>query len=246
MDMIRLENVTLELGGKKVLYNISLRLHEGETKVILGPSGAGKTTILKAMLGLLRPQSGRVTVCGVELTRLRERDIIPVRRQIGMIFQGNALFDSLSVAENILFFVRENNRMSDAEMDQIVEDMLQLCNLGAIGSLMPDELSGGMRKRVAIARALAFHPKIILYDEPTTGLDPINAKMITDVMNKLSSERHVGSIVVTHILRDAYSVADSVAMIKEGVIVFDGSFDEIRSSQESFIQEFLTEINYSD
>lgn len=246
MDLIRLENVTLELGGKKLLDGVNLSLHEGQTKVILGPSGAGKTTILKVILGLLKPQSGLVSVCGIELSRLSEKEIIPVRRQIGMVFQGNALFDSLSTAENILFFVRENNRMSEAEMDRIVGDMLQLCNLGPIGSLMPEELSGGMRKRVAIARAIAFHPKIILYDEPTTGLDPINAKTITDVMNRLHEERNMGSIVVTHILRDAFSVADSVSMIKEGTIVFDGSLEEIRSSKETFIQNFLAEINYSD
>ena len=246
MDIIRLENVTLGFGNTPVLENVSLSLKEGQTKVILGPSGAGKTTILKVILGLWKPQAGRVYVCDREISKLTEKQIIPVRRQIGMVFQGNALFDSLTVAENILFFVRENNRASDAEMDQIVNEMLRLCNLGLIGDLMPEELSGGMRKRVAIARALAFRPRIILYDEPTTGLDPINSKAITDVMNRLHTERNVASIVVTHILRDAFSVADSVAMIKDGRLLFDGSLADIRSSQETFIKSFLAEINYSD
>ncbi len=237
--MITLENVTFRIGNQTILDNVSLHVPKCNTMVVIGPSGAGKSTLLKVILGLLKPQSGKVWVDGQEVTQLREKQIIPIRRKIGIVFQGNALFDSLTVAENISYFLKENNSVDEETLDGVVQDMLQFFNLGDIGDLMPEELSGGMRKRVALARAIAFNPKIVLYDEPTTGLDPINAKTITDHIHKLKIEKCVTSVVVTHVLRDAFAVADGVAMIRNGKIVFNGSLDEIRSAEEAYIKEFL-------
>jgi phospholipid/cholesterol/gamma-HCH transport system ATP-binding protein len=236
-----LRNVSLWFGDLPVLDDISLDVYEGETKAVLGPSGAGKSSLLKIILGLLKPHSGSVWVNGQETTHLSERELIPIRREIGMVFQANALFDSLTVAENITFFLREKGRFDEQLLENVVREQLECCNLGDIGESLPEELSGGMKKRVAVARALAFGPKILLYDEPTTGLDPINAGMITELIKKLQTEKHVTSVVVTHVLRDAFAVADSVAMLCRGKIVFDGSVGELRSSDQVFIRDFLGE-----
>lgn len=237
--MIRLENVSLTLGDQKILDNVSFSVEKSQTKAIIGPSGAGKSTILKVVLGLLRPQSGSVWVDGKEISHLPEKEIIPIRRTMGIVFQANALFDSLTVGENIGYFLKENNHVDGKRLKEVIQEQLNFFNLGDIADLTPEELSGGMKKRVAIARAIAFHPNIVLYDEPTTGLDPINAKVITDHMVKLKKEKCVTSIVVTHVLHDAFIVADSIAMINDGNIVFDGAVEEFRASQQSLIQEFL-------
>jgi phospholipid/cholesterol/gamma-HCH transport system ATP-binding protein len=191
------------------------------------------------VLGLLKPQSGRVWINGQEITHLEEKEIIPIRRTMGIVFQANALFDSLSVGENIGYFLKENNHVDNKTLKEVIEAQLNFFNLGDIADLMPEELSGGMKKRVAIARAIAFNPSIILYDEPTTGLDPINAKIIAEHIVKLKKEKCVTSIVVTHVLHDAYIVADTIAMIHDGKFIFDGPVEEFRSSQEAFIQDFL-------
>jgi phospholipid/cholesterol/gamma-HCH transport system ATP-binding protein len=237
--MIRLEHVSLRLGDQQVLDDVSLTVENSQTKAIIGPSGAGKSTILKVVLGLLKPQSGAVWVNGKEITQLAEKDIIPIRRTMGIVFQANALFDSLTVGENIGYFLKENNHVDDERLKEVIQEQLNFFNLGEIADLMPEELSGGMKKRVAIARAIAFNPSIVLYDEPTTGLDPINAKIITEHIVKLKRETHATSIVVTHVLHDAFIVADSVAMIDEGRIIFDGSVEEFRASHHSLIQDFL-------
>lgn len=240
--MIRLDDVTIELEGRKILDSVTLQVNTGETKVMLGPSGAGKSSLLKVILGLWRPNAGRVFVDDVEITSLSEREQMPVRRRMSMIFQGNALFDSLTVAENVGFFLKEHSDMSEGEIATRVDECLEFVNLPDVGGLLPEEISGGMKKRVAIARAIAFHPEIILYDEPTTGLDPINAKTITELILRLKKERKVTSIVVTHILRDAFAVGDSLAVVSEGRVVFDGSPRNILSSKDPFVQDFLSEI----
>jgi phospholipid/cholesterol/gamma-HCH transport system ATP-binding protein len=240
--MIRLENITVEFEGRKILNDVSCTIRDGETKVMLGPSGAGKSSVLKVILGLWRPNSGRVFIDGTNLTDLNEREQMPVRRRMSIVFQGNALFDSLTVAENVAFFLEEHSDMSERQIADRVAECLDFVNLPDAGGLLPEEISGGMKKRVAIARAIAFHPEVILYDEPTTGLDPINAKTVTELIMKLKQERKVTSIVVTHILRDAFAVGDSLAVVNEGKIVFDGSTKDVLKSQDRFVLDFLAEI----
>jgi phospholipid/cholesterol/gamma-HCH transport system ATP-binding protein len=240
--MIRLENITVEFEGRKILDDVTFSVRDGETKVMLGPSGAGKSSLLKVILGLWKPDKGKVFVDGIEITRLSEREQMPVRRRMSMIFQGNALFDSLTVAENVAFFLEEHSDMSETQIGERVQECLEFVNMPDAGDLLPEEISGGMKKRVAIARAIAFHPEIILYDEPTTGLDPINAKSVTELILRLKQERHVTSIAVTHILRDAFAVGDSLAVVNDGKIVFDGSVPEVLSSENRFVQDFISEI----
>ncbi len=240
--MIRLDHVTVELEGRRILEDVSFRVRDGETKVFLGPSGAGKSSILKVILGLWRPAAGSVYVGATDLTRLSERDQMPIRRRMSMVFQGNALFDSLTVAENVGFFLREHSDLSERQINERVMECLDFVNMPDAGRLLPEEISGGMKKRVAIARAIAFHPEIILYDEPTTGLDPINAKTITELITRLKKERRATSVIVTHILHDAFAVGDSLAVIHEGRVMFDGSGEELLAYPDPFVQDFLSEI----
>lgn len=240
--MIRLEHVTVAFEGRKILDDVSFNVHDGETKVVLGPSGAGKSSLLKIILGLWQPNAGAVFVDGTEITHMSEREKMPVRRRMSMVFQANALFDSLTVAENVGFFLQEHSTMGLREIGERVQECLEFVNLPDEGSLLPEEISGGMKKRVAIARAIAFHPEIMLYDEPTTGLDPINAKTVTALILRLKRERRVTSVVVTHILRDAFAVGDSLAVVSDGRIIFDGSAHDLLASTDPFVHEFLSEI----
>ena len=240
--MIRLEHVTVEVEGRRILDDVSCQVRDGEMKVMLGPSGAGKSSLLKIILGLWKPNLGSVFVNGTEITHLSEREKMPIRRNMSMVFQGNALFDSLTVAENVGYFLEEHSDMSPHDIQERVEECLEFVNLQDTQDMLPEEISGGMKKRVAIARAIAFHPEIILYDEPTTGLDPLNAKTITELILRLKEERQVTSVVVTHILRDAFAVGDSLALMNEGRIILDGSPDGLLASHDTFVQNFLSEI----
>ncbi len=240
--MISLDHIVVTADERRILDDVSFRVRDGETKVMLGPSGAGKSSLLKIILGLWRPDAGTVTVDGTDITKLSEREQMPIRRRMSMVFQGNALFDSLTVGENVGFFLREHSDMTDAEVDDRVDECLEFVNLPGTKELLPEEISGGMKKRVAIARAIAFHPEVILYDEPTTGLDPLNARTVTELIMKLKQERSVTSVVVTHILRDAFAVGDSLALLSEGAIVFDGTAEELLASSDPFVQKFVSEI----
>jgi phospholipid/cholesterol/gamma-HCH transport system ATP-binding protein len=240
--MIRLKNICVEMDGRKILDDVSFDVPNGHTKVVLGPSGAGKSSVLKIILGLWKPDSGSVFVDNVDITRLSERQQMPVRRRMSMVFQGNALFDSLTVEENVGFFLAEHSDLPPAEIRDRVDDCLEFVNLPGTNDLLPEEISGGMKKRVAIARAIAFNPEVILYDEPTTGLDPINARTVTELVMKLRTERHVTSVVVTHILRDAFAVGDSLALMDEGRIVSDGLPGALLGSKVPFVMDFLSEI----
>jgi phospholipid/cholesterol/gamma-HCH transport system ATP-binding protein len=237
--MLELKNVTYKANGQVILDNVSLNVKACETKVILGPSGAGKSSILKIVLRLWRPQTGAVYVNGVDITHLTERELIPIRRRMAMVFQGNALFDSLTVEENVGYFLAKHESMKQSEVQARVKECLQFVNLEGTNRLTVEELSGGMRKRVAIARAIASHPDAILYDEPTTGLDPLNAKTITGLIVRLRDERCITSIVVTHMLQDALMVADSIAFINAGKLVTDGPVDKLLECPNPLVRDFM-------
>ncbi len=239
--MIELSHVNLEFAGKVILSDISLSIKKGEVAIILGPSGAGKSSILKIILGLWQPDSGKVLIDGKNIAGLSENDIMPVRRRMGIVFQANALFDSLNVENNVAFFLREHSKLNSKEIKSKVSEILSFVNLKGTEKIYPDQLSGGMKKRVAIARALSFDPEIILYDEPTTGLDPINSKSILDLIKRVS-ERGATSVIVTHILHDAVSIGDTLTVINEGSIVQAGTVHDMLNSDNKFVNDFFYEV----
>jgi len=237
--MIRLENIYLTLGGHQVLKDVSLDIGKGETGVILGASGSGKTTILRIILGLYKPDSGRVYLNGDDLTSLDEDGVYRVRAMMGMVFQSGALFDSLTVGENVAYRLKEQGLLEEYEMEERVLKSLRFVGLDEAVDLMPSELSGGMKKRVAIARGIASNPKLMLYDEPTAGLDPINAYNMNSLINRLRTEEGVTSVVVTHDLISAFTVATRVAVIDEGSIVYTGDKDGLLACEDERVKKFL-------
>ncbi|HUP00373.1 MAG TPA: ATP-binding cassette domain-containing protein [Gemmatimonadota bacterium] len=238
--MIDLEDVHLAFGDKVVLDGVWLEVDRGETLVVMGGSGQGKSTILKIVLALLEPDGGRVYVHGVDVTHANQEVLGEVRRDIGMVFQGGALFDSLTVGENLGFRLREEGGHDDDEIERLVEEKLSFVNLEPeVANLMPAELSGGMRKRVALARAIMGSPRIVLYDEPTTGLDPITSETINELINKLRDQQNVASVVVTHDIGSALVVGDRFAMLKEGKIIFEGSGPEVLETDDDYIRMFI-------
>lgn len=213
MAMIELIDVSKNLGGKQVLDHMNLTVEEGETKVIIGRSGVGKSVTLKHIVRLLEPDEGNVHVEGRDVLALQGKDLNELHMEIGLVFQGGALFDSLTVGENVGFILREHMNMATSEIDKRVKESLALVGLYDVEHYMPADLSGGMKKRVALARAICTRPKIILYDEPTTGVDPITADAINQLIDELHDKLKVTSIVVTHDMRSAYKVADRIAML---------------------------------
>ncbi len=237
--MIQFNNIEKSFEDNKVLNGLSLQVKTGETLVILGRSGCGKSVLLKILLGLIPPDRGEVWIDGVNVTHLDERELIPVRKKIGMLFQGSALFDSLSVGENIAYTLHEHTRLNQTEIDAKVAEALHFVDLQNIEHLMPSELSGGMRKRVALARAMVLQPHVMLYDEPTTGLDPITATTINALIRKTQEQLGATSVVVTHELESAFSVADRIAVINEGRIIAIDQKDNIRNLDNEFVKSFL-------
>jgi len=237
--VIDVEDLTKSFNGNLVLDNLCLHVGDGETIVVIGRSGCGKSVLLKHIVGLLRPDSGRVVVRGQDITQLSERRLDEVRRHFGVVFQGAALFDSLTVAENVAFGLIQHSRMKRNEIDQKVAYCLDLVGMNGAQNKMPAELSGGMKKRVALARAIAFDPSIILYDEPTTGLDPIMADAINELIVCLGKKLSVTSIAVTHDMKSAYKIADRIAMLHNGKIIAVGTPDEIENSPNPIVQQFI-------
>ena len=239
--MIRFEHVDYSIGGRQILENVSFVVEKGTTKIILGPSGIGKSTALRLILGLVRPSRGDIFVDGQSVVHANGDELNRIRQRIGMVFQDGALFDSLTVGENIGYWLLENSHASLDEVEKIAREKLGLVGLdpGLIDS-MPDELSLGMQRRVAIARALAAgQPKVILYDEPTTGLDPITANTINGLIRSLQSRLGITSIVVTHDIHSALAVSDRIAFLYEGGIRFHGTTAEAREAKEPLLRNFL-------
>lgn len=237
--LLELEAVNLSLGDREILHDVSFRVQSGETKVILGASGSGKTTILKLVLGLTRPDRGSIRINGQDITRLSERDLQRCcRQQMAMVFQNAALFDSLTVRENVGYRLWEQGTLPEKDIENIVADSLRFVGLDDVLEKMPGELSGGMRKRVGIARALASGAQVILYDEPTAGLDPINTCLISQLILNLKA-KHATQIVVTHDIETAKRVADSILMIKRGRVVFEGSSADLHRSENPAVRAFI-------
>ncbi len=237
--MIDIRHLSKSFDDHKVLDQVSLTVSAGETMVIIGRSGCGKSVLLKHLIGLLRPDDGQVCVDGQDIAQLTGRPLDELRLKFGMLFQNAALFDSMTVFENVAFPLEEHTTMTAAAIAQRVHECLQLVGLDQVDALSPSELSGGMRKRAGLARALAMSPQIVLYDEPTTGVDPIMGDIINDLIIALRDRLHVTSVVVTHDMRSAYKVADRIAMLYNGTILEVGSPDQIRHSKNAIVQQFI-------
>jgi len=262
--MIEFQNITKSFEDDVVLKDVSFKITRGETKIVVGASGSGKSTILKLMLGLIQPDSGRIIIDDQDITKLTERELVQVRQRIGMVFQEGALFDSLSVRENVGYRLYEERKLTEDEIDIAVQRLLGFVGLEDSIDKMPSELSGGMKRRVGIARALAGTPKVVLYDEPTAGLDPITKKTIVELMIKLRDLEGVTTVIVTHDLQAATMMATEFAsvendgevrfvrgdgglsvanvhfiMLQEGAVCFQGSYQELLASTEPYIHKFV-------
>lgn len=237
--MIQVRDLHKNFDGKKVLDGVDLEVSTGETMVIIGASGCGKSVLLRHIVGLMQPDRGSLTVDGVEMSGIRKARLYDLRKRFGMLFQGSALFDSLTVEENVGLGLRQHSGLTKEEIRERVEAKLAMVGMSGTGHLMPSELSGGMKKRVGLARALSMDPEYILYDEPTTGLDPITADRINDLMAGLQEKLRMTSVVVTHDMVSAGRVADRIAMLHQGRIIFCGTSAEIKKSPDERIQRFI-------
>lgn len=239
--MLKIEHLRKHFGNKEVLVDVNLEVNKGEVMAIIGQSGHGKSVILKTIMGLIIPDGGRIIFENevISSPTMRSEDYGNVRNRFGMLFQGAALFDSMNVGENIGFPLRERTKMSHDQIKKVVEETLEMVGLRGIENVMPSELSGGMRSRVGLARAIAMNPEVMLYDEPTSALDPIMSDKINDLIIDMKKKMSMTSIVVTHDMASAYKVADKIAMLYDGKIIFHGSPAEIRASRNPYIQQFI-------
>ncbi len=237
--MIELKDVHKAFGPKQVLRGFSLQVNEGETMVIIGYSGTGKSVAIKHIVGLLEPDQGEVWVDGLRIDQLSRKDLYALRGRIGYVFQFAALFDSMTIGENVAMGLRKQGELSESEITARVNEALDLVDLPDVQRRMPAELSGGMRKRVGIARAIALRPKYILYDEPTTGLDPVTSATIDALMVRMRDQLNVTSIVITHDMRSAYTVGTRIAMLYEGQVRAVGSVEEIQHSSDPIVRQFI-------
>jgi len=237
--IIELINVHKTFGQKVVHNGVDLDIFEGEKITVLGGSGSGKSVLIKEINGLLSPDSGKVVIDGGDITTMPESELINVRKNIGMLFQGSALFDSLSVWDNVAYTLVENSSLSKEEIDKVVKKKLALVGLPDIEDKMPGDLSGGMKKRVGLARALAKTPKILLYDEPTTGLDPPNIIRINDLIIDMNKKFNITSVIITHDIESAFAVSDRIAFLHDGKIVFVGSVEDAKNTDNKELRNFI-------
>ena len=236
---IVIDSVSKRLGRAQVLRGVTLNVAAGESVVIIGRSGTGKSVLLKHVVGLMEPDQGTVRVEGIDVPSLRGKDLLTLRKRMGMLFQGGALFDSLSVGDNVGLPLREHTNVGEAQVGLVVKEKLHLVGLEGVEDMRPSTLSGGMKKRAALARALALNPEIMLYDEPTTGLDPITSDLINRLIRKLQERLKITSIAVTHDMRSAYHIADRIAMLHEGRIHAIGTPAEIQASTDPAVRQFI-------
>jgi phospholipid/cholesterol/gamma-HCH transport system ATP-binding protein len=237
--MIRLVNVNKSFKSQQVLRDLNLTIPTGQTTVIIGRSGGGKSVLLKHIMGLIRPDSGKIWIDDEEINRLNQRNLYRVRRRFGMLFQEGALFDSMSVGENVAFPIREHKRMSHSEIEKLVAEKLALVGLQGIENKLPSELSGGMRKRVALARAMALDPDIMLFDEPTTGLDPIMTASIDHLIIETQKRFQITCVVISHDIQSVFRIAHNIFMLYEGKIIEGGTPEVFRQSDNKIVQDFL-------
>jgi phospholipid/cholesterol/gamma-HCH transport system ATP-binding protein len=237
--VIEIHNLKKSFGGQAVLKGVNLRVPRGTTVVVIGGSGAGKTVLLRHINGLMKPDAGEVIVDGVDITRLSEPEMNAFRLRLGMVFQGSALFDSLNVGENVAFALREHTKYSEEKIEAIVKEKLLLMGLRDIENMMPAELSGGMKKRVAVARAIVLEPEIMLYDEPTAGMDPRTADSINNLIIRLQETLHATALAVTHDMASAFKIADRIYMLKGGNFIAEGTPQEIRESTNPDVRKFI-------
>lgn len=239
--MIEIQNLQKRFGEKEILKGVNLQIRDGVTTVIFGLSGSGKSTIIKHIVGLLKPDSGSIYVDGFDVTKASEKELLGIRKEIGFLFQSGALFDSMDVYDNIAFPLREHTKMSESEIKKEVYAALDMVALEPqrVSKLYPDELSGGMRKRAGLARTIILKPKIMLYDEPTTGLDPIISNQISQMIIKLQKELKITSVLISHDIKEAFKCADYAAMLYNGVIIESNEAERFKNTDNKIIQSFL-------
>lgn len=237
--MITIRGLHYRVDGREILRDVNLHIRSGDTVTVMGVSGSGKTTLLKIMSGLLKPESGQVLIDRTDLATLSEDELNRVRHRIGVVFQYGALFDSMTVYENIAFSLARHTQLGSAEIDEIVAEKLELVGLPGTQDLTPAQLSGGMRKRVGLARAIAMNPELLFYDEPTSGLDPVMTKVIGNLVSDMRDKLGVTSVVVSHDIKSIFSIADRIAMLHDGTIIAYGTPDEIRESDDERVQQFI-------
>jgi len=238
--IIEVKDLVKSFDGRVVLNKVNLKVYRGETTVIMGGSGCGKSTLLRHIIGSHQPDSGQVFLKGKDITQLPDTEFDKIRKRFGMVFQNAALFDSMSVEDNILLPIREHTKLDQKIMDIMLKMKLELVGLRGFEKLMPSQLSGGMRRRVGLARAIALDPEIVFYDEPTAGLDPIVAGVVDKLILDLSKKLQITSVVVTHDMKSVFSIADRVAMLYEGKVLAEGTLDEIKNTDNPSIQQFIS------